>query len=478
MNFGFTLIRDFQESECDISLYANEDDTEAFLIFDKIKLVKNINVNYLEELIEKAGILYGVQKQALKKIIKCIQSESVNPEEKYLIAKGKKAIYGKDAYLEFHVTPSEEDPHFDIEENKTIDYKNNSLISNVSNEQHLATFHDIKTPENGMDVFGCDIPTVEPKLLKFKLGSGVIIEQDKITASTYGRFIYEQGELSVDPLYTVRGDVDLTIGNIDFIGKVIIQKDIVDDFSVSAREGIEVKGIIGAADVESDKDLIVDGGINGKGKGIIKSKGIISSKYLNEVNVFCSKDIEIRKSIINSDVKTKGKIMCLTGSIIGGSTCAYKGIEAGVVGADLGTVTHISAGLDYELEDRIREYEDKLEVIAKELRQIERVVEPVLANKVALNTFPVEKRNLILKVLKSFKVLQTEDARIREKLETINRDSMKGSVNEIRIKDVLYSGTHVTIGKCSKKIKMTIKGPLLLKEDLANDTVKISYDNE
>jgi uncharacterized protein len=478
MDFGFTLIKNFEEHNCDFSLYANEDDTEAYLVFEVLEKQSWIKEDLLTSYLDQAGVMYGVDSRSLKKIIKKAEKDEITISENYCVAKGQKAVYGKDAYIDFHVDPSEEDPHFDIEDDKTIDYKNNSLISNVSNEQHLATFHDLKTNQNGIDVFGCEIPTVQPKTLKFKVGSGVRMSKNKIIASTYGRFIFEKEELSVDPVYTVRGNVDLTIGNIDFIGKVIIQKDIDDDFSVSAREGIEVGGIIGCSDIISDKELKVQGGLNGKCKSNVRVEGKLSSKYLNEVNIFGKEDIEVRKSIINCEVKTKGKILCERGSIIGGSTCAYKGMDVAVVGSDLGTVTYIISGVDYELEDRILGYEDKLNAIAKEIRHIERIVEPVLANKISLQSLPVDKRKLIQKVLIDFKNYKDDEEKNLKELEAVRRNSVTGGVKEIYVRDVLYSGTHVTIGKCSKRIKITIKGPVFLKEDLANDTIKITYDGQ
>ena len=150
----------------------------------------------------------------------------------------------------------------------------------------------------------------------------MVSDNDRIYSTCSGRFIQEGDTLLVSPVYVVREDVGYRVGNINFIGKVEAQKDILDDFSVFAKEGIEVNGIVGAATIESDGDIILNGGMNGKGKGFLRSQGNVEAKYLNEVTVVSWRDISVQKSIINSIVKTKGKVESQHGSVIGGEVTA------------------------------------------------------------------------------------------------------------------------------------------------------------
>lgn len=459
-----------------LGVLTNKYDVNAYFVFNEVDAGAQIDINTLHSHLEDLGIIYGVNTKTLKTLEKSAEESSLTAsDETYLVASGKTPIHGQDGKIDFHVKPSEEDVRFDIDDDdEPINYKDNDLITNVANEQHLATILEVTASENGINVYGKTIEAKQGQPLKFKMGQGIHVEGEKIFAASHGRFIYEHDELSVNPIYNVRGDVDLTIGNITFVGQVQVQKDVLDDFSVFGQEGVEVGGIVAAANVESHEKVILNGGVNGKGRAFIKSQGIIESKYFNEVNAVSWGDVTVAKSIMNSQVKTKGKIDVSNGSIIGGEVSALMGIDAGVVGSDMGTMTSIIAGVDYELQDRLRAYESQLQEIGHEIDRIDRVIGPILSNKNKLLALPVEKKKHLKSLLEGLKNYREQQGRLRMEAEAIQKETASQSVKEIRVRKILYSGVRVTIGNCKKIIKMEIKGPVRLREDVENDTIAIT----
>ena len=472
---GLRILKSLKGDGYEIELIVNKDETEAYVSFSIVENIDAIDFSVFSEALEEAGIVYGVDSAKLKSIEKKIKSGDIKAsDENYLVAAGKPALHGEDGKLIFHVKPSEENVRFDLDEEEEINYKENDLITNVSTEQHLSTIVDAQPPENGIDIYGRTLDAKEGQPLKFKQGQGIFIDGNKIFASSHGRFIYEHGELSVNPVYNVLGDVDLTIGNITFIGKITIQKDVLDDFYVSGQEGVEIGGVVAAATVESNGNISINGGVNGKGRAFIKAQGIIESKYFNEVNVVGWKDIVVTKSIMNSIVKTKGKVDVPNGSIIGGEVSALMGIDVGIVGSDMGTMTTVIAGQDYELQDRLKAYESQLLEIGQEIDRIDRVIGPILSNKQKLLALPVDKKKHLKSLLEGLKNYREQQARVRAESESLQKSASEVSVKEIRVRKMLYSGVRVTIGNCKKIIKMEIKGPVRLREDLENDTISIT----
>lgn len=469
------VIKDHHEEFFQAQVLIGEDQTEVYLQFTRLDAGVDINSSSLRDILDEAGVVYGVNAGAIKNLAEKISAGELEAgDEEFLVAKGKPAQHGEDGRIDFLIDPSSEEVYFDVENDDVIDYKSNNLIQNVTEEQHLATVVKPQDPENGVDVFGQTIEARVGQPIKVKLGPNVVVDNDRIYSTCCGRFIQELGVLSVNPVYVVREDVGYRVGNINFIGKVEAQKDVLDDFSIFAKEGIEVGGIVGAANIECDGSVVLTGGMNGKGKGFLRSQGPIESKYLNEVTVVAWGDIEIQKSIINSIVKTKGKVSSTHGSVIGGEVTALMGIDVGSVGSDLGVITTLVAGQDYELKDRMKAYESQLLEISQEVDRIDRIIGPILADRNKLTALSVDKKKALKGLLEQLKRYREEQGRIRIEAEALEKETTTASVKEIVVRKIMYSGVRVVIGNCKKVIKADIKGPIRMREDLENDTISIT----
>ena len=470
------LLAELKTEDYHIELFINSDKTEASLRVPRLTVGTSLPFDKLLELLESNNIKNGVDKNMLKELVEKSSAAELQASDTvaHVVARGKPAKHSYNGYINFLVTPSAEDAQFTVSNSEVIDYKNTNLIQNVSAEQHLATIVQPPEAENGMDVHGDAIVATTGVPVKPKVSANLTLDGDKIYASCNGRFIKSGDELSVSAVYNVRGDVDLTIGNINFIGAVNIHKDVLDEFSVFAKEALEVNGVVGAANVESDKSIKINGGMNGKGKGFVRCQGTVDAKYLNEVTAVSWGDITVQKSIMNSVVKTKGKISIVNGSIIGGEVSALMGIDVAFIGSDLGTMTSVIAGQDYEMQDRIKAYEAQLLELGQEIDRIDHIIGPILVNKAKLLALPVEKKKALKGLLEQLRRNNEEKTRIRNECEALQKESAKTSVREIRVRKVLYSGVKVTIGNCKRLIKTEIKGPIRLLEDLDNDSIAIT----
>jgi uncharacterized protein len=468
--------KELQQETMDVGVMLPIDHkTEVYLVFNRLEPDTELTVSSLREILDDAGVVYGVNTNALKNIVeKNASGELQEGKEEFLVASGKPVQNGEDGRVDFLISPSPEDVFFDVDSDEEIDYKNTNLIQNVIEEQHLATIVQPTDPENGVDVFGQNIDAKIGDLIKVKLGSNVVQDGDRIYSSVAGRFIQEGDSLSVNPVYIVRDDVGYRVGNINFVGTVQIQKDILDDFSVIAKGNIEVNQMVGAATVEGDKDIIINGGINGKGKGFLRSIGAIEAKYANEATLVSHGDVRIQKSIIQCIVKTKGKVDCPHSNLVGGEASALMGIDIATIGSDLGVKTTVIAGRDYELQDKIKAFESQLLETGKEIEKIDRVIGPILADKNKLMALPVEKKRKVKELLEQLKHFREEQARARMESEELEKQASSISVKEIIVRKTIHSGAHIIIGNCKKLIKMDVKGPVRLREDLENDTISIT----
>ncbi|MBF0244298.1 MAG: DUF342 domain-containing protein [Planctomycetes bacterium] len=474
-NIPSKVLSDEQTADYHILLLSNDDSTCAYLRIEKMEVGCELGVEKLQNLLDKAGVVYGIDTDALKDLSEKSAAGILEAgEELFLVAAGKPAQNSCDGRVDYMINPSPVDVRFVVEGDDNIDYKNTNLIQNVMAEQALATLIQPQKPVNGVDIFGNNIVATEGQPIKIKLGPGTVMDQDKIFAQISGRFIEEDGTLSVSSIYQVRGDVDYTIGNVNFVGTVQIQKDVLDDFSVYAKERLEVGGVVGAANMECDGEVLLNGGINGKGKGFVRAQKKITAKYMNEVTVVGREDVEISKHAMNCMIKTKGKVLISTGSIIGGEVSALLGIDAAVIGSNLGTLTSVVAGLDFEVEDRVKSYEAQLLEMEKEMDRINRTIGPILKDKAKLLALPAEKKRALKGLLQQVKGYKDDKERIQSELASLHDAETMVKTKEIHVRKMLYSGVRVTIGHCKRIIKMEVKGPVRLTEDLENDTISIT----
>jgi uncharacterized protein len=473
MGSELRFLKSIKSEKYSMELLVTANQNEIYLVFERIDHGAIIDLGVFHAMLEGNGIVYGVDLRMMKSLVKQFNGGKIKcDEEKFLLAHGKSPNYGKDGYIDFHVSPSVKDPKYDIDD-EMIDYKNTSLISNVTTDQHLATIVEASPCECGINVYGITIEVNDAQPFKVRIGQGVYQEDNRFFSSFNGMFINENEVLSVTPVYIVNDSVDFTIGNINFVGKVIVQKDVLDDFSISGEEGVEVKGIVGAANIDSGSNLSLEGGINGQGKTFIKCKGELNAKYLNEVNATAWEGINISKSIINSNTKTKGKVEIIAGSIIGGETCALKGIDVSTLGSDLGIMTRVISGQDYENEDRKKSYEMQLENIRIELARIDRVIGPIISNNMNLMKLPAQNKKLVISMIEKAKNCKKQEKEIYSNIEALGNELTNVGATEIIVRKVLYSGVKITIGQFSKIIKMDIKGPIAIKEDFENNTLMI-----
>jgi uncharacterized protein (DUF342 family) len=123
-------------------------------------------------------------------------------------------------------------------------------------------------------------------------------------------------------------------------------------------------GTVGAATIECEERAVFRGGVNGQGRGTIRTGGKIAARYLNRSDVLANGGITVERGITNSTVKTLGTIRAER--IIGGNTYAMAGIQVNHLGSDLGVVTYMEAGTDFRitiLDEVIKAGEDIRELL-------------------------------------------------------------------------------------------------------------------
>jgi len=275
----------------------------------------------------------------------------VNPQE-VTIAKGSKPKEGADGYVEYKFDMSAK-PQFIVDpkdEKKSIDYKNSMQVTLVKEGDVLAIVIPPTDGEPGVDVRGFPIASKPGTKARYFIGEGLEEKDGQVIVTAPGTPSVQDDVIMVRRNYIIPGDVDLSTGNINFPGTVIIHGSITDGFEVIAEENVVVNGLISGAKVKAKGYVKCAGGIQGKEKTDITAGSFVAATFINAANVIAEGDIVVTKDVLHSHLSCLGELR-LGGSLIGGVTTAFKGVDCGgTLGSETGVKTVINIRTHYRQE--------------------------------------------------------------------------------------------------------------------------------
>lgn len=429
-----------------------------------IKSIADGNINATEILNRIRNLkLKIVEPNSLQYLIENIgQLKEVN---NFILSQGVAPKHGKDAKINIAYVPIE--TSLSKNDIAQIDYKEIHKIVSVKNNDVLAVYEKETEGENGIDVYGQVISARKGKPTKFLASKNVELDEATMTirATVDGIPSSAHGIFKVDPSLIIESNVDLSVGNINFTGTVSINGDVLDGFKVQSGGDVFVKGVIGACEIISAGNVIVHGGIAGKGKCVIKCKEL-HAKFLHEAQVEAEDKIVIQKEIIGSSVFCNDSL--IAGVIIGGRSVARNSIEVSVLGSDQNIETKIEVGADCKI---LKQYEDALsrmpELEIKLKKEID-LFKPFTNLIVKFNDLLEEKKLAIQKIFFDYKTTLAE----RKEIEATLHNCLLGfRIDKNRKKSILVLKSmheNVRFGTqfSYKKVTETLKGPMLIKEDL------------
>ena len=291
----------------------------------------------------------------------------------YLIAHGKPAFDGKNGNIVDYF-PREVQRIFEVDEFDQVDYTALNLIHNVKEGQEICRLILPTEGEPGRTVQDQEIPAKSGKSVPLPKGRNTEISEDGVSlvATISGHVEFTGRSFQVRPVMDVAGDVDYSVGDINFLGDVNIKGDVRTGFTVRASGNIQVGGMIEAGStVEAGGDLVVVKGILGDGNTVIRAQRCLFSKYIENATVYVRENLQT-DCILNGNVYCNGEVQVRSGrgSIMGGRIWAADKISATAVGSKSECRTAVSLGgmpcENFELE-YLRQELKKLEMEQEEL---------------------------------------------------------------------------------------------------------------
>ena len=345
----------------------------------------------------------------------------------------------------------------------TVDYHDLGLVQNVKKGDLLCRIIPSEGKE-GMDVYGKPVPYRKYRLPAFPSGNNTIVSEDRLelSAGCDGCIEYHKNILNVNQTFVVHGNVDNSSGNINFIGTVVVQGDVLDGFSVTAGGDISVHGMVGGAKLKAGGNITISDGINAMSGGSIAAGGNIQSRYIQNAVISCGGSL-FADVLMNSRVTAVDSIVMRgsKSSIMGGRCCAGKKIYAKTIGTDnyLRTDLNIDSSElaarlagDDAAAAKISETQNRLVEAKKNLAALQNQLETVRKAMLGGNKAP-QIVLLAKALLQREQAAKSEAEKLEESLEDL-QNTPKASLGDFCVIAIrqLFTGTRITIGGCCVNI--------------------------
>lgn len=420
----------------------NNSDMEAYLQISAPEDEEEYTIEYLQSLLEQNGICYGIIESALQRMI-----DGQIYDQQVMVASGTHAVDGIDGYYEYKFDYNKEKKP-KVKEDGSVDYWSVNSICTVRADEVIAVYHPPVQGTDGTNVRGVTILAKRGKDQAMLKGKGFLRSEDGLTYTSEidGKIEMQGDRIMVMSVHEVAGDADISTGNIDFRGDVIIHGNVETGIVINATGSITIDGTVEACTLKAGKDIILRRGMLGGNRASVKTNGNIYAKFFESTSIETGGNIQA-DVLMNCEVDCKGKII-LTGrraSIIGGEIHALSGIEVMNLGNDAETKTYIYVGAEPDMNTRMAMLAKKISEMKEELAKVEKGIEQFklleAEKKVSYANDP--RRMALLRVrIRDNATLAESEAEYR-RLEELLERSVGASV---KVLDKVHPGVRINIG--------------------------------
>lgn len=432
---------------------------EAHLTLDMHSKTYKITQEEIVGILKERNVVFGLDYDAIAKIVadplNCLGIR---------VAKGIKHENGKDSEIEYFVDQQEEVKPTLLENGK-VDFKHLNFVQRIRQGDVLASRTMPTEGKSGTTVTGKIIKARPGKIVNFKFGKNIELSEDELQLVSIvdGTVQFSGDKIEVIQVLNIDGDVGVKTGNIEFVGKVVVNGNITSGYAVECEGDLEVNGIVEGATLKTKGNLFISVGIQGNDIAEIECVGDMICGFMNNCKVQVEGNIE-SSSIMHSELVCNGELKALgkKGLIIGGSLQVRRKIEAKLIGSEMGTITYLKLGIDSKIMDEYNYLANELKEHKTGVKKLDQAL-TILKKQTDADPNNLEIKAMYEKTRISRAEYQKEygdmTMRFKELNEIINQ--LQGS--KVAAQEI-YPGTKVKIGNSFYNVKSKLDRAIIKKD--------------
>jgi len=326
----------------------------------------------LEEIVQllgRADVTYGVDREGIANLVE-------NPTDEWVeVAHGLEPVHGSDTDVECLVALEDlvlPQPG----EDGSVDFRDRGRLPEVSEGTALYVRHPGAIAVDGRDLAGRAIPARKGKDAKLVPPSGCRYREndpETVEAGCDGYlFRGRDGRIHVGHVFQVKGDLDLSIGNIKYHGAVEVGGNVPAGFQIIAGGDVVIHGTAESATISSARGYLqIRGGVFG---GELRAATDIKVAFAHEAVIVCGGVLEPTKYLQHCQVRCEALRFPRGGVLVGGDTLVSKELEVEILGTSAGSITKVRLAVPEE-EDARAEL-DRMTSEEKKLSPLREILEP------------------------------------------------------------------------------------------------------
>jgi hypothetical protein len=343
------------------------------------------------------GVVEGIDDEVL------VTLSEFPPEEEVLVARGQPPVNGENARIDYLFQA--ENVHFSplIDQNDRADFREGNVIQNVVEGQLIARKVPATPGFPGRAVNGETIPPVSGRDVHIKAGKNVELSYDKLeaTSTITGIPKLNRGKLEIQPVFMV-GEVDFSVGNINFQGAVSIRGNVNPGFVVKATEDIMVSGNVEQATLEAGGSIRVNGGVRSGAK--LHALQDIAVRFCDsDAFIEAGHEVKVLGDALHSTLKS-GHVINIGNHLIGGTARATELVQVVIAGSPAETPTRIEL-VQESAQARIDQLREDIAQLDAELSKVSTLIQMLMGKPQDDNTKNLQKL-VPTKVTMNLKLLQ------------------------------------------------------------------------
>ena len=445
------------EAEPTIEILLSRDKMEATLQVDRPRGCRAVTLDEVMEKVKQTGIVYGIDNAAITAAL----AKSGNT---VVCAKGLSPVNGENASITYFIDLESKGRPAELDDGR-VDFKNLNMFIVVQKDELLAEKVPATPGTAGIDIMGNEVNAKPGKDVVLPTGKNTYgVEGLRVHAAQAGQLVIANNKLTVIPLIEVKGDVDLSTGNINFVGSVVVKGSVQTGFTVKAEGNVDIAGNVSGGIVEG-QNVTVRMGVQGMSKGYIKASENVITKYAENATIQAGRDVIVSDVILHSKVSAGKRVIVeeRRGLIVGGQISAGEEIRAKTIGAHSATNTDIEVGVNPALREEYQSARKEIRKLEFDLEQTQKALN--LLRAMDQSTMPPDKRELLLKLTKAQFHLMGQTETLRNRLSEIEIALEDMRYGHIKVADIVYPGVKLVIGTLVKPIRDVIKFANFYAED-------------
>jgi len=444
----YTKIGDFVTDERNdgrVLIEVSEDEMKAFMtIIPPKSRGRDVDIDDVMEALGEKGVVIGIKEDVIKKTLEDEVYNVLTP-----VAEGLKPENGQDSKIVYNFR-TEKKVQLEEDEKGQVNFKDLDLVENVVAGQLLATKIPATEGKPGRTITNGLLDAKPGKDVELSAGKNTELSPDgmNLIATINGQVIFAAGKVVVEPIYEIKGDVDMHTGNILFLGTVIVKGNVEDGFSIKAAGDIEIRGSVGKCLLDAEGDVNIKQGIMGKLGGTIKAGGSIWSKFLEQVNVVADKNVFVQDGIMHCQVDATEKVACFgkRATIVGGRIRAGEIVNTKTLGSVSFTETIVEVGVDPKSRQRLHDLEKEKAGNEEALEKLNANIQTLQNQQKIRRNLSEEKQELLEKMLASREEGNVRLTEIREEMDELKSYlKLLKTIGKVSVSKNVYPGVRIGI---------------------------------